>query len=768
MCLQNQEEGDKDRTSKSINILLIEDNEGDVRLIREMLKDISNISFKVEASGLLIKALKTLESRKFDAILLDLNLPDSVGIETASKTLEVVRDTPIIILTGLNEERLAISTVKMGIQDYLVKTQLNSMLLVRSIQYAIERKKTEQKLKESEEKYKDLFEQTPMAILLINFEGIIEDCNTSSEVLFGYTKKELLGIDFLKFDKIPLDTKLILAKSFSKFLTTGVPEQSEIQMYRKDGKMIWINSHPINVKIDEKSYVLVLIQDITERKKAEQELISAKNELSSIYEQTPLIIILVDNERRVRKANRLAVEFAGRPEGEMLGLRGGEALRCLNSLYDSRGCGFGPFCQSCNVRNVVLDTFETNLSKINVEASLPFKIDGEEQELFLLVSTVPLDIDGKTMVIVTINDITERKKAEYKLKESEEKYRSLIENAVMGILEIDMSLNKISYINPKLLEIVGYTKEELKDNSIFYKLIHPEDLEELPMSIRDRDVEFRIYSKEGKLKWLSGTRKYTISENGEPIKMRLWLQDITERKEIEEIKSNLLTRFSHEFKTPLISIKGFADFLLATHEDKLDKKALSFLTNIKNGSERLNSLVNTFIESSHLDRDFSKLELCSENLFTLIKTAIREVKGLADLRDHIINVNMPENLMVEIDKEKIYTVITNLIFNAIKYTPTGGIISIISKIEEYLNSISIIDNGIGFTSSEKEKLFKKFGKIERYGHGWDIITDGIGMGLYISKQIINEHGGKIWVESQGRNRGSTFTFTIPIRKNKDS
>ncbi|MCK4384195.1 MAG: PAS domain S-box protein, partial [Candidatus Lokiarchaeota archaeon] len=133
-----------------------------------------------------------------------------------------------------------------------------------------ERKNTELKLKESEEKYKNLFEQSPMAILLINFEGIIEDCNKPTEVLFGYTKEELLGNEYLKFNIFPLDSKLKLIKSYSKFLKTGVPEHSEIQMYRKDGKIIWINSYPINVKIAEKSYILAVIRDITERKKMDQ------------------------------------------------------------------------------------------------------------------------------------------------------------------------------------------------------------------------------------------------------------------------------------------------------------------------------------------------------------------------------------------------------------------------------------------------------------------------------------------------------------------
>ncbi len=826
-----------------------------------MLKNISNISFKVEASGLLNKALKTLERRKFDAILLDLNLPDSVGIETASKTLEVVRDTPIIILAGLNEESLAISTVKMGIQDYLVKAQLNSILLIRAIQYAIERKKTEQKLKESEKKYKDLFKQCPMAILLINFEGIIEDCNSSTEVLFGYAKKELLGIDFLKFDKIPLDTKLILAKSFSKFLKTGLPELSEIQMYRKDGKMIWINSHPINVTIDEKSYILVLIQDITERKKVEKELLLERDNFLNILNSMEDGVYIVDQNYNIEYVNPILIKEFGRYEGK----------KCYDYFEDREEVC--PWCKNQEVfkgetvrrewysakNQKTYDLIDTPLknadgsvSKLEIFRDITERKKKEEkirlqseiienmsegvylikldngtivytnpafEEMFgynpgemigknVAIVNAPTDKtpeeireeimgdllengewhgevlnikkDGTSFwcyanvslfdhpeygrVIVSVHtDITERKKTEVKLKESEAKHRGLLETAVMGLIEIDILLNKISYINPKLLEIVGYTREELKDNSIFYKLIHPEDLEELFTSNGDRDVEFRIYSKEGKLKWLSGTRKYTISEKGELINVRLWLQDITESKEIEEIKSSLLTRFSHEFKTPLISIKGFADFLLTEYKVNLDEKMLSFLRRIKEGSNRLEALINLFMESSHLEKAIIRVNLKQEDVSDLIQEVLQELEGFIGMRKHIINVSLDEKLITNIDKEKIYTVISNILINAINCTPQGGKISIKSSMDKNFLTISMKDNGIGLTEEEKNLLFKPFGKIERYGKGWDITAGGMGMGLYISKEIIELHGGKIWAESEGRSKGSEFYFSLPIK-----
>ena len=496
MLLQNQKEGDKDITSKSINILLIEDNEGDVRLIREMLKEVKNLAFKVGASGLLIKALKILESRKFDVILLDLNLPDNIGIETASKVLEVAPNTPIIILTGLNEEKIAISSVKMGIQDYLVKDQFDSVLLARSIQYAIERKQ-----------------------------------------------------------------------------------------------------------------------------------------------------------------------------------------------------------------------METNL------------------------------------------------------KESEIKYRDLIETSSMGLLEIDLINKKVEYINPKLLKIIGYKRIELNNASILYKTIYPEDIKEILESRVEKKIEFRVITKNGKIKWLSGDRLHHYNENGEITTLRLWLMDITEKKELEEIKNNLLTRFSHEFKTPLISIKGFADFLLTEHNKNLDDKTISFLKKIKDGGDRLKEIVNSFIESSQLDKALTKLKLHQENLSDLIKTGLEEMQGLINLREHTINLDIHNQLIASVDKEKIYSVITNLLLNAINYTSKGGKIWIQSIINEGSIIVSVKDNGIGLDDIEKKQLFKPFGKIERYGKGWDIISEGMGMGLYLSKKIMNLHGGKIWVESKGRNKGTTFYFSLPIVTN---
>jgi signal transduction histidine kinase len=196
----------------------------------------------------------------------------------------------------------------------------------------------------------------------------------------------------------------------------------------------------------------------------------------------------------------------------------------------------------------------------------------------------------------------------------------------------------------------------------------------------------------------------------------------------------------------------------------LDEKTLSFLKRIKDGSDRLQTLINSFVESSQLDKSIIQVNLRKENLYDLITEALNELEGLIYMREHEIDMNMDKQLITYLDKEKVYTVITNLLINAINYTPKGGIILIQSKIDKKSIVISIKDDGIGLDETERISLFKPFGKIERYGKGWDIVIGGMGMGLFISKEIIELHGGKIWVESEGRNKGSTFYFSIPITK----
>lgn len=404
---------------------------------------------------------------------------------------------------------------------------------------------------------------------------------------------------------------------------------------------------------------------------------------------------------------------------------------------------------------------KTGSSKPNEIQLIPKK--GER--VWVRVESTKVIVENQTYYLIMTQNISNLKKAEKELIESEEKYRALFENSPIGVILSNYEGNAIE-INDSMKKLLGYELKELETLGVLAAYANEQDRipfkNQLEAQGYIKDYEVNLKRKDGNtFPALINSIKTNIL--GEPIYINT-IKDISEKKEIEEIKTHLSTRFSHEFKTPLISIKGFSDFLLSEYKNKLDEKMIGFLEQIKEGADRLKLLVNTFIQSSQLGEKLTKLNIDKENLSDLIKLGVSEMQGLIQIRKHTINMDIPEKLIGEFDKEKIYSVITHLVLNAINYTPLEGKIFINSKIEEDNIFVSIKDSGIGLTEEDKRHLFKPFGKIERYGKGWEIISEGMGVGLYLSKEIISLHGGKIWAGSEGRNKGSTFYFTLPLEK----
>ena len=198
------------------------------------------------------------------------------------------------------------------------------------------------------------------------------------------------------------------------------------------------------------------------------------------------------------------------------------------------------------------------------------------------------------------------------------------------------------------------------------------------------------------------------------------------------------------------------------HKNEFDGLVLSSLNQIRRGCIMFEKTINDILNTAYLESDQVKLNLAREDLSFLINYCVSDLKGLALSRNHEITVDIHDKLITTFEKERIYEVLSNLIINAIKYTTPGGNIEIKSEITNDFYKISVKDSGIGFIEEEIAHLFTQFGKIERYGQGWDLGVEGTGLGLYISKRIVELHDGKIWVESEGRNKGSTFYFTLPI------
>jgi PAS domain S-box-containing protein len=259
---------------KLINILLIEDNPGDALLIRKMLKDVERTIFNVVHDKRLDDGLKHFNNDDFDVILLDLGLSDSQGIETFNRIKKVASKVPIIILTGLSDKEFAITTLSKGAQDYLVKSYLDSILLDRSIHYSIERKRIEEKLKDSEERYRIMVEKTRSGVFLINPRNELNYVNQHMAEMLGYQVKEMINRPI--FDFMDREGRKNLNDHLKK-IRNRLGDIHELQFNSRDGSKIYAlaSSNPLFNSNSDYLGAVSIITDISARKGVEKNLMDA-------------------------------------------------------------------------------------------------------------------------------------------------------------------------------------------------------------------------------------------------------------------------------------------------------------------------------------------------------------------------------------------------------------------------------------------------------------------------------------------------------------
>jgi len=241
--------------------------------------------------------------------------------------------------------------------------------------------------------------------------------------------------------------------------------------------------------------------------------------------------------------------------------------------------------------------------------------------------------------------------------------------------------------------------------------------------------------------------------------------EIKKLKKLEELQKNFLNIAVHELKTPITSLYGASQLLLEYYNDNKFEHISVFkdlLEIIKNSSERLINLVANLLDISKLESSNFNIERREDNLISLIKTCLKEVRYLIDKKNLTVSTILPKQLIIKIDTQKIERVIINLLSNAIKFTPPNGKIEIKIQILDNYALFTIKDSGIGLTKNQLQKVFEKFPEIDKSNNLFDIKMHGSGLGLHISKEIINLHDGEIFAESEGLNRGATFAFKLPI------
>ena len=230
----------------------------------------------------------------------------------------------------------------------------------------------------------------------------------------------------------------------------------------------------------------------------------------------------------------------------------------------------------------------------------------------------------------------------------------------------------------------------------------------------------------------------------------------------EKIEDDILIRASHELKTPLISIYNISQILLEAYSDQMSERVLKYVEIIHEKGLKLTNLIEDLLDISSLRSGKINLKFQAVDICETIRECRNNIIYLAKIRNIKIYLGLPQELYLKVDKIKFEQIITNLLTNALKFTPPKGNIFINLLKSANFVDIYVKDTGVGINENEKKVLFQKFRKIKRNCIELNISSEGSGLGLYLTKQFIELHGGTIRVESEGRNKGSVFIIRLPI------
>ncbi len=624
-----------------------------------------------------------------------------------------------------------------------------------------------------------MLDSAPASITIHNTKGEFLFGNRETVKLHGYQSEEEFKKVNLNDLDVPESAELI-EKRVKEILEKG-EANFESRHFRKDGTVFPLAIMAKKIEWMGQRAILSIASDITERKRLEEHRREQQALLTAIYRNAPILMMVVDGERRVQQVNGFATQFAERTEEEMHGLRGGEALRCVHALDDPRGCGFGGACEDCVIKNTVLDTLESGKTHLQVEALYSMEHNGVERNLNLLVSTTPLSVGDKSMALVTMMDITDRTEAENALQESEERFRALVENSPYGIMLLQEG--RYIYCNPAGAELLGYPHpsmvigtDPLEAFTGEYGTLVRNRMANTEQGSSNKPVELKFTRPDGTERWSYST-SVSVMMNGRPAAIVVG-QDITEKKKIERENRRLEERFqqfqrlesvgrlaggvAHDLNNLLTPVLGYGGMLMASQA--LPGDELEQVAQIVSAGERARDLVHQLLAFSRKQTlEFGRLDLnwLLEEFGTLLRRTITE--------DIEIEYRLSEEPQYTLgDKGQIEQILMNLAVNAQDAMPEGGRLTISTRSvmvcgrtstepEEMAEGeycrLQVADTGRGMSRDVADQVFEPFFTTKS-------ATEGTGLGLATVYGIVKQHNGYIWVHSE-EGKGTVFSVYLP-------
>lgn len=465
--------------------------------------------------------------------------------------------------------------------------------------------------------------------------------------------------------------------------------------------------------------------------------------LASVVDSSKDSVVTIDFNSTITSWNKAAEQLYGYPAKQAIG----QSLSLVVLPED--------------IRQLLVNIDRIKNSKtVEIYDTIRIRKGGELVHLEIMLSPVNND-HGEVIGVSTIaRDITAWVKADAALHNSEEKFRALVSQTSVGIYQADLNQTVI-FVNDTLCNMLTLSREEVIGHAIWLHSFE-EDIEnekklferfnQTPASF---ESEKRIKTKDGKIRWMKECISPIYNAEGKLAASMGVIIDITDQKEIDKYKDEFISIASHELRTPLTGLKAYGEILEAKlmrgeHADSL------MLTKKMNGQiERFRKLINQLLDTGKITAGGLVLQKTTFSLSSLILDVMEELQKITT--KHQLNLLSDCKGLIYAEEERIRQVLSNLISNAIKYSPEGGSVTIECQENEKGVTVTVSDNGIGIPNHALSKVFDRFFRVQTKQ------TDnigGIGLGLYITSEIVKKHGGSIGAKSNP-GQGSTFYFTLP-------
>ncbi len=516
-----------------------------------------------------------------------------------------------------------------------------------------------------------------------------------------------------------------------------------------------------------------------------REMMTALNNRENVYltalmENSPLAIVVLDAQHRVVMCNPAFEQLFLYPQAELLG-------KNVDELIVPPGEDGVQYTRRVLAGETVHGTGRRR------------RKDGRLVEVEL--HGVPMVSQGQLLGVCGLyQDVTARRWAEELLRESEERYRDLFENAsdLIQVAAVDGSL---MYVNRAWRETLGYSEEEIAGLSLF-QVVHPDDrdrfrkiFEGVTSGRAVQNAEAQFQTKDGRKILVEGSCSCSFRD-GRPLFTRGLFRDVTARRRAEDeikklnedlerrvvertmqlaavnrelelrnreveranrLKSQFLASMSHELRTPLNAVIGFSDLLSEQTAGPLNEKQMRYVDHVLAGARHLLQLINDILDLAKVEAGQLALRMESFSLADALPEVLSTIRPLAMNKQIQVESSVAPEIWLHADRIRLKQILYNLLSNAVKFTADGGRVELHARRNGSLVCISVNDNGVGIRPEEHEAIFNEFYQVGTTTKG---VKEGTGLGLAISRRLVEAHEGKIWVESEP-NRGSRFSFTLP-------